>query len=340
MADSVRTATPPVELYRELEERPWAYGLFAAVRWLEAAHSDRPRVGTTARPVDEPFRLGQEPSLQFAPSTLSEFDPGQGGRPPRLRNRAIGMWGPQGALPLHLTEYARDRLRNGDDSTFADFVDLFHHRLLSLFYRAWAQAQPAVSHDRPDEDRFRMYVGALFGIGPRTLRDRDAFPDLAKLFMAGAYSAQTRHAEGLRGILSHYFSVPVEIEEFRGQWLELPAQSVCKLGDSPETGALGQTTVVGARVWDCQSMFRIVVGPLGYDAFCRFLPGEPTMERLTAAVRGYVGDEQGWDVNVILKRNEARSVQLGQHGQLGWTTWLLGDEPGDDLDDMVIYPAA
>ena len=103
--------------------------------------------------------------MAFAPSTLSAFEEQAGGRPPRLEQRFFGLLGPNGPLPLHLTEYARDRLRHHGDRTLVRFLDLFHHRLALLFYRAWAEARPTVQHDRPDEDRFATYVGSLAGYG-------------------------------------------------------------------------------------------------------------------------------------------------------------------------------
>ena len=105
--------------------------------------------------------------------------------------RLFGLLGPNGPLPLHITEYARERMRHAGDQTLSRFLDIFHHRFVTLFYRAWAQAQPHVNHDRPAEDRFASYVGAFVGLLPAAFRERDALPDLAKFFHAGAL---IRHA--------------------------------------------------------------------------------------------------------------------------------------------------
>ena len=109
----------------------------------------------------------------------------------------LRLLGPHGPLPTHLTEYVRDRVRNANDPTFARFLDIFHHRMVTLFYRAWANAQPAVSLDRPGRDRFSFYVGSLFGLGEAMLRERDAVPDFAKLHFAGLLAGPTRPAAGL-----------------------------------------------------------------------------------------------------------------------------------------------
>jgi len=130
-------------------------------------------------------RLGQEPATTFAPATIAGFQASTDGRPPRLEVCFLGLLVSNGPLPRHLTEYVRDRLRNADDPTFGRFLDVFNHRMLSLFYRGWSQAQPTVNLDRPEADRFGDYVGSLFGIGMPAYCNRDAIPDLAKRHYAG-----------------------------------------------------------------------------------------------------------------------------------------------------------
>jgi type VI secretion system protein ImpH len=252
--------------------------------------------------------------------------------------RFLGLLGPNGPLPLHLTEYARDRMRNEQDPTFARFLDLFHHRMLSLFFRAWADSEPTVNYDRPETDRFALYVGALFGLGMPALRDRDAMPDGAKLHYAGRLVCQTRHAEGLQHMLQDYFRMPARLEEFVGCWINLPANCLCRLGASRRTGSLGQTTTIGARVWDCQQHFRVVMGPMDYDRYRQFLPGGDSLRRLAAFVRNYVGDELGWDLQLILKKEQTPPPELSMGGCVGWTTWLHGRPPREDPDDLVLQP--
>ncbi|MDZ7622605.1 MAG: type VI secretion system baseplate subunit TssG [Candidatus Competibacteraceae bacterium] len=334
MANPDRTSADPVALFEALRRKPYAFHFFQALRRLECLCPDRPRLGKSLRLADDPVRLTQEPSLAFAPATLAAFDPGAEGRPPRLSEYFLGLFGPQGPLPLHLTEYARDRSRNHGDHTFACFADIFHHRILCLFYRAWADAQPTVSFDRPETDRFNVYIGAPFGLGMPSLWNRDAAPDLAKFHYAGRLVGQTRNPEGLQAILADFFKLPVTIENFVGHWLPLSETSRCRLGASPTTGLLGVTAVIGERVWDCQYKFRIVIGPMPLEEFQRFLPGSDSLRRLVAWVRNYVGDELLWDVNLILKREEVPPLKLGEETQLGWTTWLTSQPLGRDADDL------
>ncbi len=336
MADKDRAASNPVALEQALQEAPFDFDYFQALRRLECIYADKPRLGQSLKAKDDPIRLAQEPSLRFAPSTLAAYQPGEEDHPPRLTVNFFGLLGPNGPLPLHLTEYAHDRQHNAGDSTFAHFLDLFHHRMLSLFYRAWANGKPAVNFDRPDSDRFALYVGAMFGLGMPSLRNRDAVSDLAKLHYAGHFSEQTRHAEGLKAVLREFFGLPIKIIQFVGHWMPLPKDCRCQLGASGDTGTLGMTATLGSDVWDCQNKFRIVLGPVDFSDFERFLPGKTSFKRLIALVRQYIGDELLWDAQLVLKKEQVPQLKLGAGAQLGFSSWLLAEPAQDDADNLVL----
>ena len=337
MAGESRTTADRLRLYRALQEDPYRFGFFAALRRIEATNPDKPKIGTSVKPADDPVRLGQEPSMAFAPSTLASFEI-RGSLPPRLDVLFFGLFGPNGPLPLHLTEYARERIRNVGDDTFARFADLFHHRMLCFFYRAWAESRPVTHLDRPAQDRFSRRLGSLLGIGIDQIRDRDAVPDYAKLHFAGHMSTHTHHAEGLLAILRSYFHIPIRMQQYVGTWFRIPYESRLRLGESLQTGALGVTTSVGERVWECQSKFRLSVGPVSMVDYQRMLPGGISLLRLLALVRNYLGDEFDWDVQLILHRSEVQPACLGTFGQLGWTTWLAGPLPQMDPDELYLNP--
>ena len=338
MASQDRTSTNLIGFLQELQTKTYDFGFFAALRELECVNRDKPRYGESLRPSDEPVRFGQEVSMEFAPSTLSSCSPGEEGRPWRLLVNFLGLLGPDGPLPLHLTEYIRDRLRNAKDPTLARFLDIFNHRMIALFYRAWAGSEPTVNLDRQDKDRFSTFVGSLCGLGMPSLQKRDAMPDWAKLHNAGWLSCPTRHADGLVAMLAGFFKVPVRLEEFIGRWIALPADCLCRLGTSPQNSTLGESMTIGSRIWDCQQTFRLTFGPLDFDRYQRFLPGRESLARLISVVRNYAGDEFAWELKLILKKEEVPEMHLGQMGQLGWTTWLKSGPSREDADDLVLSP--
>jgi type VI secretion system protein ImpH len=323
-----------------LAEAPHQFSFFAALRLIEALNPDRPRFGRSVRPAQDRLRLGQEPSVTHQPASLAGLEKGVEGRPDWLMVHFFGLFGPDGPLPLHLTEFARDRRRNHRDATFQRFADMFHHRALSLFHRAWADVRPTASFDRPEQDRFGEYVAALAGLATPGMRNRDAMPDLSKLHFAGLLSNQTRHAEGLGQILTAFFTMPVHVETFIGAWLSLPDSDVTRLGVGEEATQLGGSALLGSRVWSRQHKFRIVFGPLDLAEYERLLPGGLSFHRLVPIIRNYAGDALVWDVNLILKRDQVPALRLGQQGRLGWTTWLMPRNSTEDAADLFLDASA
>ena len=321
------------DLFATLAAEPWQWNYFQALRLLECLAPDLPRLGTASRPADEIVRLGQQPSLSFAPASLAGLMPGRAGAPPRIEVSFLGLFGANGPLPLHLTEYARNRLLHAGDASFARFADLIHHRFLSLFYRAWAQAQPCVSLDRPGQDRFGCYVGSLCGLGLDSLRERDAMPDHAKLHHAGLLGRQVRNAEGLANMLSGFLGLPVAVEQFVGHWMTLRERDRTRLGRG---GGLGREAVLGARVWDRQHKFRLQLGPLSLADYEGLLPGAGGIEVLVDAVRNYAGIEQEWDMRLVLLADGVPRLLLDGGARLGYSSWLGRCRSGEPADDLVL----
>ena len=340
MAATTGTSADALKFLQELEESPYRHDFFITLRRLESMYPDKPRFGTAARPSEEPVRLGQEPTLAFAPSTLASFRAGGKDKPHRLQSFFFGLFGPNAPLPLHLTEYVRDRERQEDDRTFRSFADLFHHRLLLLFYRAWADARPPISMDRRTPRRCDTYVGSTFGLAAPEFRDRDAVPDDAKLHLAGRFALQTRPAEGLLAILVEFTQLPFRLKEFMGEWARRAEDDHLLLGAPGSASVLGRDTVIGQSVWGCQHKFRLYCGPLDLKDFSRLLPGRGSLERLRDLVRGYVGLSLEWDLNLILKHKDVPACRLGNAGELGWTSWLGDRTSMADADDVIIRPNA
>jgi type VI secretion system protein ImpH len=336
MASPTRQAPDPVALEAALHELPEKYEFFEAMRRLECAYPEHPRLGHSTRVADDPVRLAHAVSLAFPPRSIDRFEPGTAGKPGRLYGLFLGLFGPHGPLPLHLTEHAVDRQRNAKDATFVAFADIFHHRMLSLFYRAWAEAQPTVQLDRPDEDRFRTWIGALIGMATPHLDERDALPDRYKRFFAGRLVPQARNAEGLKGFLEHYFGVPVQVLEFVAGWMSLPRDAHLRMGTG--MAALGSNALLGAYVRGAQQRFRLRVGPLTQSEFNRFMPGGEALGQLVAATTLYVGKEKGWDVQLVLKKEEVPLTHLGQAGRMGFNTWIGRYPKRTDADEVVLAP--
>jgi len=339
MASEDRPTSPDVELYEELQNTPYAFSFYQAVRRVENKNPDKARIGYARKPSDDAIRLGQEPSLTFAQASLSGFD--KSSKPaPYLAVLFFGLFGPNGPLPLHLTEFARERIRNDGDDSLVKFLDVFHHRFLSFFYRIWSDASPVVNFDRAVGDKYTRQVDQLVGLHQGTEVATDALPSNAKLHFAGRLLSQARNIEGLLAFLAGLFSIPIKVREFVGQWLTIEVSDWLRIYGVGGTHQLGMTTTLGERAWECSCKFRLAIGPLTLDEYVSLLPGGVSQQRLISAVKTYTGDEYDWDTNLMLMGSEVKQPQLGVFGQLGWTTWLV-DAPVDEvLKDLIINPTS
>lgn len=314
-----------------------AIDLFALLRLVDA-RSAGARLGYALTPREDAVRLGQNPSTLFASSTLYSIDTANRHADAAVKILSFGVFGPNGGMPLHLTEYVRERLHNHADSSPADFVDMFHHRLISLFYRAWADAQPIVQLDTPGRDKFSMYAGALVGMGFDGSWGRDAVEDSAKLYASSHLVRLTRNAEGLEQLVAHYFATPARLTAFVSSWIDIDPQEQTRLSSTGANNQLGVDAIAGARVEDVQSRFRLTLGAMALPLYESFLPLHRNNLRLRDWVRNYLGVEMDWDVELQLKADEVPRSTLGGVTRLGWTTWLGQRRQSQPANDLRLNP--
>jgi type VI secretion system protein ImpH len=260
----------------------------------------------------------------------------------------VGLFGPSGVLPQHYTSHIIERIKD-KDYALADFLDLFNHRVTSLFYRAWEKYRFPVGferfrlapqHDERD-DLFTASLYSLIGFGTEGLRERQQFDDETLLYYGGHFAHQPRNAVSLETIVSDYFGLHVEVGQFQGQWLMLAMhdQSALPTAMQPKglNCELGVSVIAGERVWDVQSKFRHRIGPVGYREFCRLMPSGDMLRPLCQLTQTYVGPQFDFDVQPILKAEEVPWCRLGGDDEaparLGWNTWIrCGDMPHDAED--------
>jgi type VI secretion system protein ImpH len=277
-------------------------------------------------------RFGVLPSLSFPPSQLYSFGVEEEwtrkpavAPPPMMRVNFMGLTGPSGLLPLYYTELVAERA-GVRDRTLRDFLDIFHHRAISLFYRAWEKHRFTVPYERGEEDKFSSYLLSIIGLGAASLQHRQLLPDHEYLYYGGILAQQPRSAEGLELMLQDYFGVPVKVEQFLGAWYRLEPDSQCELNDDEaDSQQLGFGTVVGDEIWDPQSHARLVIGPLSLEQYLDFLPTGTAFQPLRTMVRFYAGDELDFEMQLILRKEDAPPCQLGgtegPPPQLGWLSW-------------------
>ncbi len=303
------------------------------MRIIECAFNDGPRLGESKRPAEDAVRLAQHATLSFCGMPVKSFD--RGGPAPRLGTLRVhypGLFGPNGPLPLHLTEYVVDRIKHRGDRALRDFLDIFQHRLLSIYWRAIASARPTVQIDRPDRDRFANYYACVGGFARIDDADVDPRVGRARRHWAGHFARQVRSAEGLESVLSGFFGASVRVEEFVGTWLDLPTAGSA-LGDGC---SLGSDTFLGESFWDCSQSVRIVLGELNRDQYERLLPSGENWRLLEQLVSSYLGVELSWDVCFSLRAGEVGGLPLDGTRRLGWTTWLQDGDSETRTEDLIL----
>jgi type VI secretion system protein ImpH len=307
-----------VSFLEALAAEPWRFDWLATMRRLEREHPGKPRFGDSAARAQEFVALSQNPYLEFPASTIEAASKDENGRL-RLVARFLGMFGPQGALPLTTTDEAYTWLRARDDA-FPRFVDIFQARFLALFFRAWADARPIAQHDRPAEDRFRDYVGSVIGLGAAWFKNRDSVHDFVKLEYAGLMAPRVKSVSRLRFFLTGLVGSRVEIDEFVGAWLTLDESERSRLGDA--RCGLGTDAMLGASAFTVSDKFRVRVYARDFAHYEQFLPGAPLADQIADAVFAYVGDEYDWDLELAIPAGEIRATRMGLGARLGWTGWM------------------
>ncbi|TGS65784.1 type VI secretion system baseplate subunit TssG [Mesorhizobium sp. M3A.F.Ca.ET.201.01.1.1] len=308
------------ELLRRLEQRG---GLF----------------GYSGQPNHEPARLGQHVRLSFSAKDVVKLQQASDKAPARITVANLGLLGPEGPMPLHLTRWVLDRLsqrwfsgaeaEQTSDTTFVDFINILQHRLIALYYRAWADAHPAAQVERSVGGRVRAMLEAMAGIGLPGTQDPEL--DTVRLRQAGSLANQVDSPERLTLFLATAFKVPVQIKEFVAAWIGIPTALQSQVGKA--YAALGRGATIGPRVFSRQSRIELRVGPLSFDDFKAFLPGGRRLALFKKAVRDMIGEALDIDLRIVLAREAVPPPQIGTV-QLGRTAWLARPAEWGDADDL------
>ena len=334
-------------LKRSLERDGPGFEFVQAMRLLMRLYPDHAALGAWDDPAREVVRLSVPPSLSFPPSEIARIelpadadddDPILGAKARRTQARMairfFGLTGPQGVLPHVYTEHASARTRERD-TAFRDFLDLFHHRALSLFYRGWERHHTMVPAERGSEDRIQHHLLDLVGVGTEETRKRSTLATGALAFYAGLLAMRTRPAVGLAQLVSDYFRVPAEIEQFVGEWQVVQDGGQVNIGGDDLDGRLG-ASVLGNAVFDPMAMVQLRLGPLTRAQFDAFLPSGRDHETLRQLSRFYADEQVTVSVQLVLKREEIPGAQLSTPGApvLGFGTWISAKAPVRDADDV------
>jgi type VI secretion system protein ImpH len=342
MATEIRPETPRLketELGEQLAENVCEFDFFQAVTLLQRLSAGLRPVGGFSNPEEEAVRFVANQRLGFPASQIQALEFPEGA-PPEMMVNFMGLTGPSGALPYTYSELILERAK-AKDFGLAAFLDIFNHRAVSLFYRAWQRSRFPVTYSAGPRDLFTRYLLDLIGLGTTGLRDRQEVEDEALLHYVSLLAMQSRSATALEQVIADYFEVPVEIQQFTGAWYGLDSATQCAMSDADTPSRqVGGGAVVGDAVWDRQARVRIRLGPLSMDRYCDFLPEASGYKALRAVTRFFSNQCLEFEVQLVLDRNQAPGTELdfelAQPMRLGWVTWLKTAPLGMDPDDTIL----
>lgn len=312
-------------LKSRLFDEYFRFSFYKAVALLEAFNPDSKKLGETLDPTQEPVRFSVKPGFSFPPSDISNLEQAESGKAATMEVRFLGLIGPSGVLPHWYNELAVERVRSRD-LTLVDFLDIFHHRLITFLYLSWKRTNLPANYLPGAKDRLSWHLLSLIGLGTEGMRGRIGLPEESLIFCSGLLGRQVPSAASVQAAVRYMSGADVALRQFIERIVPLAPEDCTQIGAA--NASLGESTVCGSFAHECQSKFGVELGPVGYRQFVRFLPSGDLLKPIFALVRYMVGIEYEFEIGVTLRAEEVPPCRLGDVSsdapRLGWSTWTLG----------------
>ena len=291
-------------------EHDFYKAVFTVQQQLARGKSQHKKVGYDSLPKSELIRFKADQELGFPGQSISQINLKSSNQTENvavdMHVSFMGLTGASGALPQHYSELVLARLKL-KDSGMRDFYDLFNHRLISLFYRAWEKYRFSANYQKSSKNAPDAFTAVLNKLsGEQTI----------KQYYAGIFNQKVRTIDGLGLILRDFTQCEVNIKQFQGQWQKLSCFDQTRLGakNSPEGqfAALGVDASIGSRVWDINSAIAIAIKPEQNARTQSFLPGKTKTSQLKELIKSYLGSAIKFKLQLEVKAEELPQVQLSK----------------------------
>jgi type VI secretion system protein ImpH len=333
-------------LAEQLQQSARRFSFFQLVRMLQRCSSQSVRVGYKGPASAENIRFRPDASLAFPASDIAELDlvpvPGTDAERYRITTTFLGLYGASSPLPSFYSEEVL--WADEDRSRIRDFLDLFHHRLLSLFYRCWAKYRYPIQFEYGEDDPLTPSLFALIGIDSSIPHGETGLPEPLRLLQfAGLINQQPHSASALESILSEYFDgLPVAVEQCTGRWVPINPGQRASLGK--KNCRLNTDCSIGLCVYGRTGNFRVRIGPFQFPKYLEFLPVRSNYRVLCSLIRFFATDRLEFDIAFrVLHPPQTRLLSKGPEdskARLGWTSWLLSAPSGEDREETVVFNSA
>lgn len=309
---SWRTLYPPISgsgLLPAILRQATQFNFYQFCQLLERATPQQAALGSCDSPAQEPVRFCPLPSLGFPGCELArvELDPERPQAPPVVRTTFLGLYGVDARMPWHVPEHMATR-RDGHEA-LAGFLDLFSHRIATLYYRSWSKYRYPVGYQSGARDKVSRSLLGLVGLGIGQHNEQQAAVAERCMALLGQGGQRTRTAEGLAAM----------VRQVRpdARVLVQPCHPVRhRLDTVAATGSAALCAgelVLGRSVIDRNSTVRVVIQP--QNAPEALLPGARDHADLLAMLRIYLGFK--FDAELVLRLDPTLlpATHLGRQGQ-------------------------
>ncbi len=373
MATTCRRKEPSINysVIDRLIDKPYEFQFHQAIRLLEQASQEKSAIGQlhaaighSTSPNNEFVRFKHSSSLRFNAASIQNIESVSLSHNDEstqyqwlVNSSCLGLTGSEGILPFHTSELIQQQAREKSTS-LADFFDLFNHRTLSLFYRAWHKYRLPVNyeenrltskHNNPappptKRDHFTIALASLCGLGTLLYEKELPIPLESLISYSGLLSQGNISASALESIIASYFDLVVEIEQFQPQWQSIPTDIQTQLPSQENplgtNNILGANMILGCEGYHIQSKFMIRISPLAYDEFMSLSPGSKKLVALQKLIQLAVGEEFDFELSITVNDGEIPAAALVSNNvyqpKLGWNTHLSSSSNGNDLVEVVL----
>ncbi|MBR1945764.1 MAG: type VI secretion system baseplate subunit TssG [Alphaproteobacteria bacterium] len=314
---------------RRLRNGTGAPDFFELVRRIGNGRPDFPRLGKAARPTQENVRFGQTPYLHFPPTEISEIRQGNGNAEALIMTYFFGLLGVNGPMPLEFTDNVFQRSHNYYDQTWRRFLDIINHRFLTLFYRAWAENEQAVSFDRPDDDKITDIIRSLAGAAPDMKTSDTAFPHLMANY-ANHFGRPVKSRTSLEEILRRIMNVGIKVKDFVASSYDIPKGARSHLGRR-DTSVLGKNVQLGRTYMSVTREFSVETEPLPFSESRKWMPGNKGFDLINKVITSYLDRPLEYSLTFVVIGNTVPKVVFGGADEgVGLGRGLLLGRPKDD----------
>jgi len=319
-----------------LFQEGYRFDFFQSIWLLEHAFPDYPAPGESQGERGERIRIRPHNGLRFPPSDIRKIE-WMDSDDPRVQMTVtfMGLYGVASPLPVYFYDAIGTGIEDADP--LRDFLDIFNHRLYSLFYQAWKKYRLLLQAVTPSGRSDARVLMCLAGIGTDGFVRSPQVTPLRLTALAGLLAGGVRNALGLQTVITALLDgLPSHVVENVLRWVSVKERP--RMGGRKGGGmTLGGSALIGQKVCDASGKFRIVLGPLGLSRFRALLPNGPQAGLLDYLVRLYATDFLDYEIELLLKTAEVPPMKLGGSQKLGIDAWL-GRPEGEVISVVVQYP--